>query len=379
MKKILGWLVAGLLAAPPISASAAILWAGGEDTSINAIGTVTTITAGSTGWFTAFSRGALSVANGTSTSDPPPNRIQTPTFTASSSIWIHAVFFSTNAPGTTLNEQGLLIRSPDGVGRVYLRQTGTSGQLKLSIANAARSFTDLVTLSTTLAANTLYTLDMQVPYTCGGGDVTNIYLNASLAGTYTGSLCTDSATTLNQVEFMQLNNNGSVGVCQGTANNPDCWSQMIVATEDTRSMNLATLTLQGSGATQAWTPNTLANVNKATISDTSFVSTSLNNQVSEWTAPTSAPTGTWGVKALMLNARLLVSTTGPQNGEFIVHVSGSDYTSLGAECPAPTLTNGFANYQCLMSVSPATSTTWGISEIYNSGGNQLSYGVESLM
>lgn len=378
MRKILGWLMAGLLALAPLSASAAILWAGGEDISVNTIGTLFNTTNGASGgYYTAFSRVALQVQNGTSTADPPTNRIQTPTFTASSSLWIHAVFQAGSSVTTTNNAQGLLIRSPDGVGRVYLRQTGTSGTLKLSIANAARSFTDLVTLTGTFAANTLYTLDMQVPYTCGGGDVTNIYLNSVLAGTYTGSLCTDSATTLNQVEFMQLNNAASgAGNCENSNSAPSCWSQMIVASEDTRSMSLATLTLQGAGATQAWTPNTLANVNKPVINDASFVSTSSNNQISEWTAPTSAPTGTWGVKSLILNARLLISTTGPQNAEFIAHVSGSDYTSL---CTNPTLTTGFANYYCQINNSPATSMVWGISEIYNSGGNQLNYGVESLM
>lgn len=344
------------------------LWFGGEDTSVNSVGSNTT-TITSTFYNATYSRMALVVANSTTVADPPANRytMNPTTFSSVSSLWFHANFYIQTNNNTTLNEQSLIFRSPDGVSRVLLRQTGTAGTLKLSIANAARSFTDLVTLSA-ITATANHTLDIQLPYTCGGGDVTNIYVDTVLVGTYTGSLCTDSATTLNAVELASFNN--------GATTNGTYWSQILVDTVDTRSEVVATLALQGSGATQAWTPNTLANVNKATISDSTFVSTSSNNQISEWTAPTSAPSGTWGVRAVSIEARTLISTTGPQNMEYIAHVSGADYTSL---CSNPTLTNSFANYRCQMNTSPATSTTWGISEIYNSGGNQYGFGVESLM
>ena len=199
-----------------------------------------------------------------------------------------------------------------------------------------------------------------------------MWLNNTQVIAFSGNPCTDSATSLNAVEFASVDNTGGSGGC-GTSGT--CWSEMILANEDTRSMHVATLAPQGSGPTQAWTPNTLANINKATINDASFVATSTANQISQWTAPTTAPTGIWGVKSVIFNARLLVNTTGPQNGEFIAHVSGSDYTSL---CTNPTLTNAFANYNCQMDNSPATSTTWGISEVYNTSANQLIYGIESL-
>lgn len=349
------------------------LWFGGEDTSMTAVGGAAYTSSPSAGVYNStYSRAVFGAFNSTTVADPPGVRWTSPTFTPTSSIWVHAVFYSGAADATTSNQQALIIRSPDGVSRIQLRQTGTAGVLKLSIANAARSFTDLVTLSAYPFPTTLTTLDMQIPYTCGGGDVTNIYYNSVLAGTYTGSLCTDSATTLNQVEIASVNNGvGCAGGGFGT-----CWSQLLVDTVDTRSEVVATIIPQGAGPTQSWTPNTLANVNKGTISDTTFVSTTSNNAISQWTAPTSAPTGTWGVRAVSIEARALVSTTGPQNMEFSAHVSGSDYTSL---CTNPTLTNSFANYRCQMNTSPATSSVWGISEIYNSGGNQFSFGVESLM
>ena len=100
------------------------------------------------------------------------------------------------------------------------------------------------------------------------------------------------------------------------------------------------------------------------------------NQISEWTSPTAAPIGIWGVISKSIEARLLASTTGPQNAEFMEHVSGTDYVVCSGN-PA-SLTNAFVNYRCQENVSPATSTTWGIGEIFNTGGNQNSFGVQSL-
>lgn len=370
LTKLGALVIAALLLAAPLPARAAALWFGGEDTSMTAVGT----TSGSGNEYnTSYSRTALEAGNSTTVADPPANRWVSPTFASTASIWVHAVFYA-NTITTTSGEQALILRSPDGVGRVYLRQTGTSGVLKLSIANAARSFTDLVTLSA-YSASTLTALDMQVPYTCGAGDVTNIYYNTVLVGTYTGSLCTDAAVALSALEVAGVTNGPTGPDCSVTGQGT-CWSQLLVANQDTRSMVVDTIILQGSGATQAWTPNTLANVKKATISDSTFVSTASAAQISEWTAPTAAPTGIWGVISKSIEARVLVSTTGPQNAEFMEHVSGTDYVVCSGN-PA-SLTNAFANYRCQENVSPATSTTWGIGEIFNTGGNQNSFGVQSL-
>src|SRR5215469_12826145 len=141
MKKIFGALFAlpFLFATPAFSA---ILWAGGEDTGIVAVGSVGVSTNG--GDFNAsYARAALVVGNTTSTSDPPANRITTlpATFAAGAqtNLWIHATF-RPSVTTQTANEQALLVRSPDGVSRIVVRQTGTAGTLKVSSRNAAGSF-----------------------------------------------------------------------------------------------------------------------------------------------------------------------------------------------------------------------------------------------
>jgi hypothetical protein len=377
VKRLKSWLAAiGLAAAltlPALPAAATILWFGGEDTSITYIGAAATSTNTSSAINTSFSRStaAPALGNGTSTADPPANRVQTPTFTACANpCWIHAVWGSSSITGTA-NEQGLLVRSPDGVARILLRQTGTSGQLKVSTRNAAGTITDLATASANLSASTPTAIDLEIVYVCSGSGGVALYEGGTQVVNYTGNPCTDSATSLDQVEFMGFNNFASGTNC---ASGDNCWSEMIAANEDTRSMHVATCALQAAGNTQAWTPSTLANVNKATISDISFVSTPTNNLLSQWTCPTSAPTGTWGVKSFSIEARNLASTTGPQNFDWSLRVSGADYlagTTTG-------LTNAFANYRDQLDVSPATSTTWGISEIYNTSANQLGIGLKSL-
>lgn len=366
----LAFLALAFLAQP---AKAAVLWYGGEDTSIVAIGTVTAVT--SAGYDATYSRASVALQNSSSTADPPANRFTPSPATVSNqtTLWVHAVFDSTSVNTTTNNEQAVIIRSPDGVGRVYLRQNGTAGTLKLSIANAARSFTDLATLSQTFATGALVSLDMQIPYTCGGGDVTNIYLNAVLAATYTGSLCTDAAASLNAVEFAAVSS-GSAGNCVGGAGST-CWSQIIIANEDTRAMKLATCALQAAGNTQLFTPSTLANVNKGAISDGTFVSTATGNQLSQWTCPTSAPAGLWGVKSVSIEARMQASSTGPQNMDWSTRIGGADFL---AGTTTPVNVGGFTNLRHQYDTSPATSTTWGITEVYNTSTNQFNIGVKSL-
>ncbi len=366
-------LAIGVLFAP-LPAAAAVLWFGGEDTSFVQVGTVTTSTANAT-YNATYSRASVGVSNTTSTSDPPANRMTTTGWTGSCSgnpCWVHAAFYAVQNT-TTNNEQALWLgNTSDGLGRLYVRQTGTAGTFKISTATAARSFTDVLTFTSTWSA-ALHTLDLAINYTCSGAGGITVYLDSVAAGTFSGNLCTDAVTAMNFAAFGGVSN-GTNSCSVGINTQGACWSQVIIANEDTRSMVLATCTLQAAGNTQLWTPNTLANVNKAVISDATFVSTSSNNQLSQWTCPTAAPTGTWGVKSVSIEARMLLSTTGPQNFDWSWRIGGADY--LAGTTTAGT--NAFANYRLQQDTSPATSTAWGIAEIYNTSTNQLGIGVKSL-
>lgn len=313
------------------------------------------------------------VGNGATGSDPPTNYFKTPAFASTAIIWVHANTYLGSANTNTVNNQSMFAFSPDGVGRVYLRHTGTSGQVKLSTATAARTFSDKQTATGTFSAAAIQTIDWLIDYSCSAGSVTQLYINGVKVIDYTGSLCTDAATSLNQVGFGGLTNISGAGSCS-SATSSSCWSEMIVASEDTRSFRLATLAPQASGNTQGWTPNTLANINKFAINDSTFVSDGTGNVLSQWTAPTTAPAGLWIVKSVAIEARILKSASGPSRYDGSWRISGTDYLS-GI---SGVLSTSFANYRIQQDNSPATSTAWSLSEIYNSGASQLNFGLKSL-
>lgn len=356
----------------PAQTRAAILWFGGEDTSVITAGTIN-VNAGQAGSFDAnFARGAIAVSNAGVATDPPTNNIKTTTFASTAIIWVHANVWSAISLTNTANQQVLFAHSPDGVGRVYLRNTGTAGQVKLSTANAARTFSDKQTATGNFAFGSLQTVDWLIDYSCSAGSVTQVYINSVKVIDYTGSLCTDAATTLNQVGFSGIAN-GTAGVTC-TTSMVACWSEMIVANEDTRSMRLATLTLQASGNTQGWTPNTLANVNKLAIADGTFVSDTVGNVLSQWTVPTAAPGGNWIVKSVSAEARLLKGSSGPTQFDWSWRIAGANYLSGLSNA----LTTSFLNYRIQQDTSPATATAWTVGEVFNSATNQMNIGLKSL-
>jgi hypothetical protein len=350
---------------------AAPLWYGGEDTSTTFIGTVA-IGTSNTGpiWDGNFARETIVLQNGTSISDPPANRF-TPgigTFSNQTDFWIHWSIGFNGTITTTNNEQALIIRSPDGVGRVYLLQTGTGGQLKLSVANAARSFTDKATATSNFASG-VNIFDLHVQYTCSGSDTATLYLNSISILTYTGSLCTDAATALNAVEFAAFNNSAFANTAGSN------FSELEISASSTLSDRIYTIgQLVAAGNTQGWTPNTLGNVNKQTINDSTFVSDGTGNVLSQWTTPTTAPAGTWGVKSVSIEARVLRNSSGPQNLDWSFRIANSDY--LAGTTTA--LTPSFVNYRRQQDTSLATSTTWTITEVFNTSSNELNIGIKSL-
>jgi hypothetical protein len=341
-----------------------ILFAGGEDISFNLVGSIPTNVFTTSGIFrSSFSRGALTVGNSTTVADPPANRLQTPTFTAASNIWIHGQVYIGNGGNnnTTTNEQAVLVRSPDGDVRVILRQTGTAGQLKLTTRDAAGTLTDV---GATTASGAITTGLHQFDWNINFGSGCTLYFDGTQILTYSGSLETDSATQLNQVDFASLNN----AIDNTAASN---WSEVIVADADTRGLSLWTLPPQAAGNTQAWTPNTVGDVNKTLINDTTFVSSSNVGDISEWTTPTSAPSGVWNVLAIVQEARVRVGASGPQHFDWIARTAATDYLFGASNAPG----SSFGNFNnAIWATNPNTSAAWQITDI----GSGFNLGVKSL-
>jgi hypothetical protein len=340
-----------------------ILFASGEDTGFTLIGAAvgaTTPAGCSRSGYARSTACGVGANNGTIVADPPANRFQTPIFTAGNLVWVHAQFFNATDVTTTNNQQTLLLRSPDGVSRIVLRQTGTAGTFKVSSRNAAGAFTDLATATGVFTLNTITQLDLKVDYSASGG--VQLYLAGTLVINYSGDPRTDAATQLDQVEFSGAGFNG---------NQRTVWSEMIIADEDTTGMALWTMTPQAAGATQSWTPNTLANINKAVINDSTLITTATANALSEWTAPTAVPAGTWNVKAVVQEARVERGATGPQHFDWQLRVSATDYAAGASNAPVTSFGN-FSNYS--WPTNPATSAAWITADLTTG----IQYGIKSL-
>jgi hypothetical protein len=280
---------AGLFAAEP--AAAVILFATGEDTGISVIGAGFANTTTAARFRAGYGRLAMNLgSNSALTTDPPDNRVASPTFTAGSLLWIHGQFFDIGTIASTLNQQSVIARSPDGVSRIVVRQTGTYGILKVSTRNAVGTLTDLATASSGFTNGVLAQFDMKIDYSAGGG--VQLWIAGVQVINYSGDPRTDSATTLNQIELACF----SVGNTQ--------WSEVIVTDGDTRNMGMVTLQPVAAGNTQAWTPNTVTNINETTISDATFITDSTGGALSQWTTPVTIPGGNNYVLAIVQEARL---------------------------------------------------------------------------
>jgi hypothetical protein len=116
----------------------------------------------------------------------------------------------------------------------------------------------------------------------------------------------------------------------------------------------------------------LANIHKTAINDATFISDGNNNDLSQWTTPTSAPTGSWGVKAIVQEARVRVGATGPQHFDWSVRTASTDYSAGVSNAP----TTGFSNFNNqIWATNPNTSAAWTLANITGGG---LNLGIKSL-
>jgi hypothetical protein len=375
MKK---WLLPALtlaLIGTSAPASATILFAGGEDTSgFTVIGSNSGMNSPG-GYLSAHARVAAWMSNSTSTSDPPANRIQTPTFTSTSNLWVHGQVASWVANTGTNNEEAVIIRSPDGVARILVLQTGTAGTLKVSTRNAAGTITDLATSTATFSSTTTNptAFDLYINYTCSSAGGVQLYIGGTLGINYSGNPCTDSATSLDQVDFASVNNETgtSAGNCGG-GNGGTCWSEIIIADGNTLGDVLQTLAPQAAGNTQSWTPNTVGDINPTSINNSNFIATGSSNSLSQWTIPTLA-TGQFNVLAVVQEAEISVGTTGPQHFEWLLRTKDGTNNVTGSL--GPTTVGAFQTFSNqIWATNPTTGVGWVPSDIATG----FNLGIESL-
>lgn len=306
------------------------------------------INTGTTYRRTDYARCSIYLASNNVVTTPSPYRFEAKFPSALSSFWYHqrvyvsGIIAGNNFPGSGFADAG-------GVQRLLLRGTTTDGLLKLSKRNAAGTITDLATATAPLTNNTLHTFDFSVNYSTTGRFMMFVdgvlTLDTGAGGT---DLTTDGATALSQVWLASPFYIGTMYFSEG-----------IISDTDTRGMSLWTLPPQASGNTQGWLPDTVGNISEAVLSDSTFVSTTTADNISEWTTPTTPPAGVWAVSAIVQEARLQKGVSGPQNFDWITRTAdGSDHTVSG-----DTLLATFSNHSHVWAQNPHTSADWVIDDI----------------
>ena len=204
--------------------------------------------------------------------------------------------------------------SPDGTPRIVVRQvSSTTGVYKISTYNNSSVFTDLVSMSSACFGSAIHKLDLYINYNVSG-EVT-LYCDGVSVADYTGNVTTNSATQINKYLLTSP-----------SSNNYAYWSEIIVATTDTRNLRLATLAPSANGNTVNWDTGGVANVNETTDNTSTVNASGTAGQIQEYTV-TSLPAGSFQVQDVWINMKAQVDTSGPQHIQGMVRAGSTDYTS----------------------------------------------------
>lgn len=146
----------------------------------------------------------------------------------------------------------VFIRYIDSTGnvRLQIRQSGTFGEITLEKVSAANTITTLATSSsggafTSNAPAIADKIDVRINYSASG--LFEVYRNNNLIVSYSGDITTDSVSSLSYADFGVFPWSVAPGY-----NVINSWSEIIIATVDTRKMSLVTQSPAGNGNTQNW-------------------------------------------------------------------------------------------------------------------------------
>jgi hypothetical protein len=110
------------------------------------------------------------------------------------------------------------------------------------------------------------------------------------------------------------------------------WSEIIIATTDTRNLRLATLAPSANGNTDNWDTGGVSNVNETTDNTSTVNASGTAGQIQEYTV-TALPSGSFQVQDLWLNMKAQIDTSGPQHIQGMVRTGSTDYTSSNLSPP----------------------------------------------
>jgi len=327
------------------TASSAVLWAGGEDVDFPNGGSSCVFT-GASNFRSSHAREAVSpCAIGGSFSSVFSGG-------AITSGWISGrVYYG------TLGTSGHRFFGFGKSGTNYSLWTGTDSNTNYTkLALYKYDGTTWTKLASEVGVSLTYTalnrIDMQVT-NYGASATVNIYVNggSSAALSYSGDVTVGGNTNLDRVAIYC--NSGTS--CSGIPTY-GVYSELIVASSDTRNMSLATLAPNAAGDLNQWT-GSYTDLNETTISDATVVANGVSGNNFQCNL-SNLPTGSYSIQAVKISSRATKSETGPTS--IAVGVKTNSTVSVPAATSLPV---AFQLVETLYSTNPVTSSAWTSTEI----------------
>jgi hypothetical protein len=235
-------------------------------------------------------------------------------------------------------------------------QSGANVRLRLKTASASPCTVELskfdgttttVLATSTITFNNLTRFDVAINYASSGGYV-KVYMDNYLAISYSGDPTAGGSTSLDGLCL-------SAGYPSYTAR----WSEVIVATTDTRTMHLLTLAPNAAGSTSSWS-GSYTDIDELITSDLDVLSSATANQVTSVNT-TGMPSGYVGLSPLQVKVVAVAArgSSGPSKLALGVRTNSTDSFPT-----ATTLDTGYTTpVTTTYDLNPVTTAAWTVAEI----------------
>lgn len=264
-----------------------------------------------------------------------------------SSFWVTGRFYvedNYNAAG-----EALVFR--DGTQRrLYLKTGPGADYYHLYTRNAAGANVLLATSGSTISFGSIIKIDVFVNYAVAGQ--VQVYIDGTKIIDYSGDVTTNGATTLSSVVFGNWSGQATAGSSYGKTS----WTEVIIASTDTRGYSLCTLGPTGvNGNAWGWSGSS-ADIDEISFDDTDSVTSTAAAQVAQAKVDSTgiAAVGSTGIAAVCVSGRAAKgSAAGPTKLDLGVRTGGVDY--WGADI---SLSTSLDRVSTIWETNPNTATDW---------------------
>ncbi len=264
--------------------------------------------------------------------------ILTPVFTSLTTAWVHWEWrYNTTSGMSGLTMQTLYNSSGTAVFRLQFTATSV---LQMQYWNGS-AWTNIGS-TTTLTASVLYTFDLNV--VCGASGAAQFFIGG--VSTLSGSASMTSVTNIAQLQFTRV-------TTSGTGAEQSWVSQIIVDDVSTVGCKYFSKPPTGNSGTNTAFTGAFGDVDETVLSQADFIESTSANDVETFTGA-AITLGSGTVRAVTVTGQAKVAATGPQNMQFALRRSSTNY--FGSNVTG--LAAGYKPFCGVFTTDPSTTNPW---------------------